>query len=261
MATIPTDRNLMNPMGDLKLAVAIGAIPGWRALRKFGMNDAVVSSSTQEMWPIGTAKIWPTAAGTLSVVSSSTADDVGSTGAESIVVQGLDADYNEISETIAMDGLTPVASTAEFLRINRAFCTTVGSGEVNAGNITISIGGNPQAYIEATEGQTHQTHYTVPAGHTWIIDDYHIAVGRMSGNTDLHVMGMIRLYDETSNNNYQSWRSVTDIYLWNGGKWDNTSGDLVIPEKTDFRQKIVSTVATQANSVIEGYLVDNSVGI
>jgi hypothetical protein len=29
MAQIPTDKNYLNPMGDFRIAVAIGAIPGW----------------------------------------------------------------------------------------------------------------------------------------------------------------------------------------------------------------------------------------
>jgi hypothetical protein len=31
----------MNPMGDMKVAVAIGAIPGYEVYRKFGHNDTV----------------------------------------------------------------------------------------------------------------------------------------------------------------------------------------------------------------------------
>jgi hypothetical protein len=244
---------------NLKVKVALGLVPGWRELRKFGMNDAVVSSSTQEMWPLGTARVWPTSAAVAIAASSDAADDgnpVG-TGARTIIIEGLDANYEEVSETLTMEGLSNATTTQTFLRINRAYVQYAGSNGINVGNITITVGGNPQAYIEANEGQTQQTHYTVPAGHTWIIQDYHIAVGRMSGSTDLHVMGQIRLYDEAGLNNYQSWRSVSDIYLWNGGGWDNFAGATVVPQKTDVRQVIVSSTTTQANSVVEGYLIKN----
>jgi hypothetical protein len=247
---------------NLTLKVGLGHEPGWRNLRKFGMNPAVTSSSSQEMWPIGTAKVLPTAAGALAVASDSAEDDENEatppgTGAFSIRVEGLDANYEEISEDIALTGTTPAASTASFLRVNRAYCTTVGSNGVNVGNITISIGGNAQAYIEANEGQTHQTHYTVPAGHTWVVTGYFMQVGRMAGAVDLHILGQIRLYDETSNDNYQSWRTISDIYLWNGADWMNDGTATPIPAKSDVRQVIDTDATTQASAVISGYLIKN----
>jgi hypothetical protein len=157
-------------MGDFNIAVSIGALPGWTALRKFGRNDDVDGS--EEMWELGTTRVLPTSPGALSVVSSSAEDDPDEatppgTGCFTIVVEGLDSNYEEISEIIALTGTTPVASVGtDWYRVNRAYGVTAGSGQVNAGNITISIGGDAQAYIEANEGQTHQTHYTVPAGKT-----------------------------------------------------------------------------------------------
>lgn len=255
MAMIPTDNNLMSPMGDMSVAVALGAIKGYEGFRKFGMNDAVTTSTTQEMWPIGTAKIWPTSAGVVTVASTDINDDgdPASTGAWDITISGLDADFLEVTETLTLDGTTNVIGTQEFIRINSATVNTAGTSGNNEGDITGTIGGNPQFYIEANEGQTHQTHYTVPANKLLMIRQYRMNVGRMSGNVDLHVLGQIRLGAGEAN---QAWKSISDIYLWNGEGWFNDDGVTLLPPKTDIRQVIGSTATTQCSSTIAGYLIE-----
>jgi hypothetical protein len=140
MGTIPTDNNLMSPMGDMTVAVALGAIPGYASFRKFGMNDAIVSG-TQEMWPTTGLRTLPTSAGQFSIVSDSAEDDPDEatppgTGAWTVVVEGLDSNYEEISETVTLSGLTPVLSVGtDWFRINRAYNVTAGTDAVNAGQL------------------------------------------------------------------------------------------------------------------------------
>jgi len=253
VALIPTDRNLSSPMGDLTTAVAIGAIPGWTSFRKFGMND-FISAGTEEMWSPGTARVLPTSAGALSVVSSSTEDDnITGTGAWTIVAEGLNSDYEEISETIEMNGTGAVASVGtDWFRVNRAYNVTAGTNGRNAGHISISIGGNLQAYIEAEEGQTQQTHYTVPAGKTILVNNFRLGVGRMSGSNDLHIKSSIKLFGDDT-----AWRAISEIWLFNGETYHNDDSVTVIPQKTEIKQEIVSTTATQAFCIWGGFLVDN----
>ena len=96
---------------DFDEQVALGLVPGFATFRKFGMNDAV-TSGTEEVWSPGAVRVLPTSAGALSVVSSSTADDSAAvgTGAWTIRVEGLDSNYEEIAETIILDGQVAVAS-------------------------------------------------------------------------------------------------------------------------------------------------------
>ena len=243
---------------DFKVAVAAGLVPGWRRFRKFGMNDDV-DTGTEQIWPLGTIKVLPTAAAVASVVSSSSADGVGGTGARTIIVGGLDANYEEVEEEVTMTGITPVNTTQTFLRLNRAYAVDVGSGGINAGNITVSIGGNAQAYIEASEGQSHQLDYCVPAGHTYLIDVYSATVGD-SGVDAMQILGQIRLYDETApTNNYQSWRTISDLYMPEESRINDASVT-ALPQKTDIRGLATTNGNNHAVTLItDGYLVRNDV--
>ena len=256
MAKIPTDANLISPMGDMGIAVAIGAIKGWAPERKFGMNPAVAAGVQEEIWPLGTIRSLPTAAATTTIVSDSSADTLTSgTGAWTVVVQGLDDDYNFITETVNMAGLTPVNLSQQFRRLFRAYVQYTGSSGYNVGNLTVTIGGVAQAYVEAAEGQTHIAAGTVPAGTSFLINYYSVGVGRMAGNTDAQILGQIRLYDEAGTNNHQSWRTISDVWVYNGQEHTNSVSTTVLPEKTDYRVLISSSAATQAHAIIGGFFI------
>ena len=254
MTTLLTQASGNTP-DELSVAVALGYIPGWESFRKFGMNDAI-TTGTEEMWSPGTPKVWPTSAGALSVVSSSTADDLaaGGTGAWTVTVQGLDSDLLEISESIDLDGQVAVPSVGtDWYRVNRAFVTTAGTGQVNAGNISISIGGALQAYIEDLEGHAHQTHYTVPSNKTLVVTNYGIGIGRMSGSSDCQIASYIKPSSANA-----AWRAISDIYLYNGQVYSNSASATVVPPGTDIKQVVISTATTQAYGLFNGYLIENT---
>lgn len=245
---------------NLAERVALGLVPGWESWRKFGMNDGVPNTGQEEMWPVGTVRVLPSVAAVVSVSSDSVEDDtdkggaVPGTGLWTMRIYGLDANYREITEEVTMNGTAAVTTTASFLRINRMYALTAGTSFVNVGNITATIGGATQAYIEATEGQTHQTHFTVPADHTVLVTGLTAGVGRMGGSSDLHIQSEVKLVGVDGAN--AAWRTVSDIYLFNGGAIHQNLGSVtLIPEKTEMRQLITSTSATQAYSVLQGYLI------
>jgi hypothetical protein len=164
----------------------------------------------------------------------------------------LDSNLLPVTVDVDMDGQVASESTQTFLRINRAYGIASGTGEINAGDISVSIGGDVQAFIETGEGQTHQTNYTVPAGFTLIITSFVTGTGRMTGSTDCQIAGQIKLYDQPH------WRNISDLYLWNGaihtGPQDTVT---LVPEKTEIRQQITSTSTTQVYGIFAGYLVEN----
>lgn len=158
---------------DFLVEVAKGSVAGHSLVHKFGSNPDVDTATTPEdVWQSGGLMHWPTAAGTLDVVSSSANDDgnpTTSSGAQTIVLEGLDADFEEISEEVTLNGTTAVTTTASFSRLNRAYVTSVGTyhgSNEGALTITTTVGANVMATIPIGYGQTQLARYTVPAGYT-----------------------------------------------------------------------------------------------
>jgi hypothetical protein len=132
--------------------IAQGKMYDSEAINIFGFNR-VVGTSFETLWNDGGDYVFPTSAVTMDLVSTSTSDTMD------ILVKGLDANYNEISETVTLTGTVAVTTSASFLRINSAIIL---SGS-NVGGITISNGGTTYGFIEAELGTTQSCIYTVPA--------------------------------------------------------------------------------------------------
>lgn len=159
------------------LAISRGHSQGYRTLYKFGYNPDV-DTQEETVWGNSGDYVWLDSAVTM-FVSSTSADDNGTgTGARTILIQGLDEDYNEIEETITLNGQTQVATQLSYLRIYRSFVTLAGSDEGTNGVIYIgssgATGGVPNTTVYASVSIGNQTQiaaYTVPAGYTLYIDE------------------------------------------------------------------------------------------
>jgi hypothetical protein len=91
----------------------------------------------------------------LQVSSSSTNDTSAGTGARTINVDGLDHTWNPISETITLNGQNPVNTTdTNWLRINKIWVETAGSGGVNEGDLYVSPQGQSLT-LGVPSGNTH----------------------------------------------------------------------------------------------------------
>lgn len=156
----------------------MGCYPGLRYVHKFGSNEAV-GTSYEDIWMAGGVHTNLTAATLLEVASSSANDASPSgTGARTIRIEGVDANWAEVSEDVTLNGQTPVTTTTEFLHVNRVYILTAGSSATNEGDIYIAddvtdwTAGVPdtasaiEATIEDNHGQTQQAIYHIPAGYT-----------------------------------------------------------------------------------------------
>jgi hypothetical protein len=176
-----------------ELQLARGQIHNHSHVHKYGFNGSV-GTGDDTIWLQQGDYTWSSAAVKLKISSSSAADDgdpVG-TGALTVTVEGLDGNYAEISETVTMNGTTPVETNATFLRTHRMYVVTAGTGLTNAGVIyaadtgdTYGTPGVPdtatgiRSTIGAGEGQTLQAFYTVPAGYTAYL--VQVAAGSVNG--------------------------------------------------------------------------------
>jgi hypothetical protein len=147
------------------LQVARGQIMGHSPVYIFGYSTTVGSTALGPVWEgltlSGGYYVYPSSAVQMTVASTSASDDT----TKSIVINGLDANYKILTETIALNGTTNVTTVNSFFRINSV--SMVNSS--NVGVITLKNGGTTYAQINAGIGQTQMSIYSVPAGYTFYL--------------------------------------------------------------------------------------------
>jgi hypothetical protein len=145
-----------------ELQVARGQIDGHSQVEIFGYSANIAATALGPMWEgqtqSGGLYVYPSVAAPLVLVSSSVSDNTS----RSVVINGLDADYNILQETIALNGTSAVTTTNSFLRINGIEMLN----SINTGTITAKIGATLYAQMNPGIGQTQMSIYTVPAGYT-----------------------------------------------------------------------------------------------
>jgi len=121
--------------------------------------NPVIGSEFETIWDGSDVYTYPSAATTMTVASNAGALDNG----VEVFIQGLDADYNPVSETVTLgeDSAGGTSTTVEFLRI---FSATVNNGQAPTDDILITQDGNTYALITFPYNRTQMGIYTVPAG-------------------------------------------------------------------------------------------------
>ena len=185
-----------------ELQIARNQIAFHKSIFKFGFNPDI-DNSLETVWTEGGLYSYLSSATILKVSSSSTADDEGSTGAETVEISGLDANYNEISEVVTLNGQTAVNTTKEYLRINRMIVRSAGSGGQNAGviyagtgTVTSGVPANKYAAIAIGDNQTLMALWTVPADYTAYVYQTDITLATTQNNKYATVHFVARPFGE-----------------------------------------------------------------
>lgn len=157
---------------DFDLQVARGQIAGHTTVNIYGFQPAV-STTFIPIWENATAYTYPVVATQMNLAGSN-----GDTA--TITINGLDSAYAMISESVVLDGATPVTTVNSYLRVNSMF-VSVGSVANPAGVVTLKNLSNTVTYaqINAGVGRTQMAIYTVPAGYTFFLS-------RIDVNTSLN---------------------------------------------------------------------------
>ena len=236
---------------DFQLGVSSGDLsPSYQQVYKFGQN-ASVGNSIETIWLEGGLYAYPPSATTMTVSSSDANDTSAGTGARTVLISGLDGSYNEISETITMNGQTPVTTSNSYLRVNRALVLTAGSGEVNAGIIYVGTGtvtaGVPANKYTTINGdgtnQSLQAFWTVPAGYTAYIYQTNISTGTSSATPAiLKTLLVVRPFGGVFN-------TKEIITLHEGNHLQDYSFPLKITEKSDIEFRAESSSASVTYNV------------
>ena len=165
----------LSPTANLGFDIARGNIEEATNVNLFGYN-AAVGTSYETLWNVGGQYSYNGTATTMNVASSASGDS-----SKRVLVQGVDAEFEAISEVVTMDAsnaTTPVSTVAEFLRVNQIILL---DGE-NAGNITISDNGSTYGYIAIGEGISQACQYTVPKGYSLYLFRINVNSATATGN-------------------------------------------------------------------------------
>lgn len=230
---------------DFDLQVARGQIQGHSTLNIYGYQVAVATSFIP-VWENATTYTYPVAATQMHLAGS-----VGDTA--SILIQGLDANYNMISETAVLNGATAVTTVKSYLRIN-SMRVSVGSTTNPSGVVTLKDLTDTTIYaqINAGVGRTQMAIYTVPAGYTFYLSRIDVNTS-LNGNNfatyqnrTISSDGVVQLTQQAPFAiNYHTQRVMPRPFL----------------EKTDIQLQCKVNSSTGAISVSqEGYLIQNSTG-
>jgi len=152
---------------DWHSAVALDKSFGNSVRNIFGYNAAIPATFVPA-WELATAYPYPTAATTMTLRWNTA--DAGYT----ILIKGLDANYDEIQETITLTA-TPVTQTTqnEYLRINDLITVATPGGAYGDpdNNIDLTNAANTATYarIRGGEGKNQASIYTVPRGYQFAL--------------------------------------------------------------------------------------------
>jgi len=162
---------------DFLLEVDKGLVPGHSLVRKFGASTNITSTLS----PVAIGEVYqtPTTAASLELVSDDAADTAAGAGAQTVEIQGLDANFELQTQMVSMNGITAVAVPGTWVRVFRMLVATSGSyasllQPSHVGNIDLQgTGGGvlwARIHVDPTTGfsvgQTEIGAYTIPAGYT-----------------------------------------------------------------------------------------------
>jgi len=228
---------------DSYFSIAQGQIDGYSLVHVTGYNPDIDGGADETVWAAGGLYPWSVwDSSRLVTVVSTSALDTGS-----VVVSGLDASYNVITEEIDCTGTTPSTSTTQFRRVNSAVYKNGATN--NAGAITLTANGNTIGLITAGIGQTLNGIYTVPAGHTAYIltGDFSVQKGE-----DAQVRFFIRPFG-------QGFRIAHIGEVFESTYRYDFTVPVAMPEKTDLdiHASLVETNNTRCTTNFSMILVKN----
>ena len=245
--------------GPYELQVQLGLIAGTRRIVIMGNNpDVDIATTPEDVWEAGGLYPFQLTAQPLEILSSSAADAAAGTGARTVIVSGLNASWVEQSETVSLNGVGVVPLLTPFFRVNRCECLTAGTGQANAGIITLRVAGAgaTQAIIGIADGRAHQAIYTVPAGKTLFFISREAALLRQAAAVGVECA--IHFRDGSTS---APW-GVRNLF---GLQSDGTSAYvkelpfLAVGRYNDVRATVLDATANNAaiSITLEAFLIDN----
>lgn len=242
---VALNNNQSGLAADWGLQVARGKVAGASLVNLYGYQ-ASVAGTWIPIWENATTYTYPPNGGTTMLLYSSSASDTD----VSILIAGLDANFNAISETLVLtNGTTGVTTVNSYRRINSV--RVVGSvNPVGIIRLASSDKATTYAQINVGVGKNQTSMYTVPAGFTFYLNRVTVTA---SATSSAKVLGYRVLTIDVN--------GIQSLLLQS--PWiDAYETNRVIPnpyfEKTTVQWQVTSDTTSQVGIRVEGVLLSNS---
>ena len=231
----------------------LNQFPRYNNNNKFGYNNSV-GTSQEEIWNVGGIEAYLSTAERMNIVSTSVEDDAdknpAGTGAYTLTIFGLNNDWEEISETVTLNGQSNVLTTNSYLRVFRMVVNSAGSSGSNVGTITstASISSSVHAQINPTDNQTLKINFSIPFDKYGIITHAEIGCAK---SDDCEIRFKVRPFGEVFQtkrllNFFQSTVSFSNII------------PILLPPKSDITITALSAAGgVKVSANIDYYLIDS----
>jgi hypothetical protein len=208
---------------DLNLNIARGLVKDATPVHVLGYNP-----DPETVWSYGGVYPWATLsnANTLHVVSSNTGDTAN------ITIIGLNSNFEEITETITLNGTSSVATSNSFIRINNCYYN---NHTPNIGDILVKFANSSGTVVDeirAGYGQNTTGIFTIPDGKI-----VYLYIGDCSTNLNKEctLVFKIRMYG-------RSFRVQHIVELSNGSYSYKFPFPSPLPPKTDVEVYVINTL-------------------
>lgn len=227
-----------SPTSEFFFDVANRNYPNHSVVTVFGDGTSTTDEST--VWNDGGIYAYPASATQMKVSS----DDDGDT--QTVLVEGLDALWNQVSEQIVLTGQTAKTTVKSYIRINGL---TVVSGAINEGSIYVGEGavelGVPDtiyAHAAPGNGNSLSAVWSVPVGHTAYLIAGSIASGTTASNKFVVGKLLLRPFGGILTAQFvTSLATSQNVY--------DFKAPIRIPEKSDIEARCISSSGTDEVSV------------
>ena len=241
-----------------ELQVSRGVIGFHKPVYIFGLTSSLGSTAYGPLWEGLTASggnyVYPSSAVTMYMYSSSASDT-----AVLVQINGLDANYNISTETVALNGTTSVATVNKYLRIQSInIISGTAVGNVSLYSNSAQTGGTLYAQITVGNGNSQMSIFTVPNNFTFY--QYYLQADANTGVTSSAYNKVRTLANPPVNNGALPGPFTTllqSVFVQQFNAPINFP--LQIPAKTDVQWQLLSSTGTNtvANLYIGGLLIQN----
>lgn len=243
---------------DNLFKIKIGGVPGYTYRRRRLYSPQVSTSYYSTVWGVNSPSLYRylAAAQSLAVSSSSINDAAAGSGARTVLIEGLDGDYNYLAETVTLNGQTVVNTAGSFIRINNARCQTFGSLRYNDGDIYIGSGivaagvnDNAQGFVRAKAIFSEVGVLTVPEGYTILV-----YINQMSVKSGKQAT--IRIVNRL--NASSPWQAASHNNIYGSVTTETDSTTKIFESRSDIEmQGIGESANTAAAAELQIILIDN----